>query len=125
MNIYNILGCLMIIAMMFFLLFMNVSYVAVLINIIAIMVVTIGTVGAVMAANHNKLTRRRVYLLAGKISFNMGIIVAVVGLISLLSNLEGPQSIGPNIAVALTSILYGSMMKMLFDILHARESRFE
>lgn len=44
----------------------------------------------------------------------MGMIGTIVGLVQMLSNMEDPKSIGPAMAVALLTTLYGAMMATMF-----------
>jgi chemotaxis protein MotA len=46
----------------------------------------------------------------GDVGPAMGMIGTLVGLVQMLSNMEDPKSIGPAMAVALLTTLYGAMM---------------
>ncbi len=46
----------------------------------------------------------------------LGMLGTVVGLIAMLKNLDDPSSVGPNMAVALITTLYGSMLANLLFI---------
>nr|WP_086939011.1 flagellar motor protein PomA [Thaumasiovibrio occultus] len=51
-----------------------------------------------------------IWLKLGEIGPAMGMIGTLVGLVAMLSNMSDPKSIGPAMAVALLTTLYGSMM---------------
>jgi chemotaxis protein MotA len=53
----------------------------------------------------------------------LGMLGTVVGLISMLKNLEDKASIGPNMALALVTTLYGSMVANLLMIPFAAKLR--
>ena len=42
-----------------------------------------------------------------------GVFIALVGLVAVLGNLDTPETLGPNVSVALLSILYGVMANLL------------
>ena len=46
----------------------------------------------------------------------MGMIGTLIGLVNLLANLDDPSSIGPNMAIALLTTLYGSVLANVFFI---------
>ena len=46
----------------------------------------------------------------------MGMIGTLVGLVQMLSNMSDPKSIGPAMAVALLTTLYGAMMANMFAL---------
>lgn len=46
----------------------------------------------------------------------MGMIGTLIGLVNLLANLDDPSSIGPNMAIALLTTLYGSILANVFFI---------
>ncbi len=54
--------------------------------------------------------------LAGSLSPAFGMIGTLIGLILMLGNMSDPDSIGPNMAVALVTTLYGSMIANTFCI---------
>jgi len=52
----------------------------------------------------------KVFSALGDVGPAMGMIGTLVGLVQMLSNMEDPKSIGPAMAVALLTTLYGAMM---------------
>ena len=52
----------------------------------------------------------------GDVGPAMGMIGTLVGLVQMLSNMEDPKSIGPAMAVALLTTLYGAMLANMFAI---------
>jgi len=52
----------------------------------------------------------KVFTAAGDVAPAMGMIGTLIGLVQMLSNMEDPQSIGPAMAVALLTTLYGAML---------------
>lgn len=52
----------------------------------------------------------KVFRALGDVAPAMGMIGTIVGLVQMLSNMEDPQSIGPAMAVALLTTLYGAMI---------------
>ncbi|PKM49848.1 MAG: motility protein A [Firmicutes bacterium HGW-Firmicutes-7] len=52
----------------------------------------------------------------GELSPAWGMIGTLIGLINLLKNMDDPSTIGPNMAVALLTTLYGSLLANLFAI---------
>ncbi|NOQ93572.1 MAG: flagellar motor protein PomA, partial [Methylophaga sp.] len=46
----------------------------------------------------------------------MGMIGTLVGLVQMLSNMSDPKSIGPAMAVALLTTLYGAMLANMFAL---------
>jgi chemotaxis protein MotA len=59
----------------------------------------------------------------GALGPGLGMLGTVVGLISMLKNLEDKASIGPNMALALVTTLYGSMLANLLMIPFAAKLR--
>ena len=52
----------------------------------------------------------------GDVGPAMGMIGTLVGLVQMLSNMEDPKSIGPAMAVALLTTLYGAMLANMFAL---------
>jgi len=52
----------------------------------------------------------KVWTAMGDVAPAMGMIGTLVGLVQMLSNMDDPKSIGPAMAVALLTTLYGAMM---------------
>jgi len=52
----------------------------------------------------------KVFTATGDVAPAMGMIGTLIGLVQMLSNMEDPQSIGPAMAVALLTTLYGAML---------------
>jgi len=46
----------------------------------------------------------------------MGMIGTLIGLVAMLANMDDPKSIGPAMAVALLTTLYGAMLANMFCI---------
>ncbi len=63
--------------------------------------------------DHHKVGQK-IFNEAGKFAPAFGMIGTLVGLVQMLGNLQDPASIGPNMAVALLTTLYGALMANLF-----------
>ncbi|MBU1106729.1 MAG: hypothetical protein KKB51_08700 [Candidatus Riflebacteria bacterium] len=94
-----------------------------LINIPAFMGVGLGVAGALLLSNSSQQSRANRLKLASQAAWHSGIICFVVGMMCMLSFLNDPQSIGPNVAVALTSLLYGSIVSLVCDSLSQRPDK--
>ncbi|TVS11166.1 MAG: flagellar motor protein PomA [Gammaproteobacteria bacterium] len=55
----------------------------------------------------------RIFSSLGDVSPAMGMIGTLIGLVQMLSNMEDPKSIGPAMAVALLTTLYGAMLSTM------------
>ncbi|MDC0661243.1 flagellar motor protein PomA [Marinobacter sp. SS21] len=62
-----------------------------------------------MTLDHNR-SGAKVFAALGDVAPAMGMIGTLVGLVQMLSNMEDPKSIGPAMAVALLTTLYGAMI---------------
>ena len=62
--------------------------------------------------DHHKVGQK-IFNEAGKFAPAFGMIGTLVGLVQMLGNLQDPSSIGPNMAVALLTTLYGALMANL------------
>ena len=58
----------------------------------------------------------KVFTAMGDVAPAMGMIGTLVGLVQMLSNMDDPKSIGPAMAVALLTTLYGAMMANMVAI---------
>ncbi len=58
----------------------------------------------------------RVWESLGDVSPAMGMIGTLIGLVAMLSNMDDPKSIGPAMAVALITTLYGAMLANMVAI---------
>lgn len=87
------------------------------INIPALLFVGLWVFGALMIAGVKQQTRAFRWHVAADAAWYSGIIAFTMGMISMLANISDPQSIGPNIAVALTAILYGALACLICRIL--------
>lgn len=58
----------------------------------------------------------KVFSAMGDVAPAMGMIGTLVGLVAMLSNMDDPKSIGPAMAVALLTTLYGAMMANMVAI---------
>lgn len=65
-----------------------------------------------MEKRHN--TMLKVFTNIGGTSGSMGMIGTLVGLVAMLANLSDPSSVGPAMAVALLTTLYGALIGTLF-----------
>jgi chemotaxis protein MotA len=63
--------------------------------------------------DHHKLGQK-IFAEMAKYGPAFGMIGTLVGLVQMLANLSDPSSIGPNMAVALLTTLYGALMANLF-----------
>lgn len=62
-----------------------------------------------LTLDHNR-SGAKVFTALGDVAPAMGMIGTLVGLVQMLSNMEDPKSIGPAMAVALLTTLYGAMI---------------
>jgi len=89
-------------------------------------------VKAVMAKDMQQTIDRhnwgeRVWRATGDVAPAMGMIGTLVGLVQMLSNMNDPKAIGPSMAVALLTTLYGAVLANMIalpiaDKLHLRKS---
>ncbi len=56
---------------------------------------------------------QRIFKFMGATAPSMGLIGTIVGLVQMLQNLDDPDSIGPSMAVALLTTLYGAILAFL------------
>ena len=63
----------------------------------------------VMTLDHNR-SGAKVFTALADVGPAMGMIGTLIGLVQMLSNMEDPKSIGPAMAVALLTTLYGAML---------------
>lgn len=56
----------------------------------------------------------KVFRAFGDVAPAMGMIGTIIGLVQMLSNMEDPKTIGPAMAVALLTTLYGAMIATMF-----------
>lgn len=68
-----------------------------------------------LAVDRHK-TGARVWEALGDVAPAMGMIGTLVGLVAMLSNMDDPKSIGPAMAVALLTTLYGAMLANMVAI---------
>lgn len=61
-------------------------------------------------------TGSRVWEALGDVAPAMGMIGTLIGLVAMLSNMDDPKSIGPAMAVALLTTLYGAMLANMIAI---------
>ncbi|MDA8646056.1 MotA/TolQ/ExbB proton channel family protein [Porticoccaceae bacterium] len=59
---------------------------------------------------------REILAAGAELAPGMGMIGTLIGLVNLLANLDDPSSIGPNMAIALLTTLYGSILANVFFI---------
>lgn len=58
----------------------------------------------------------KIFAAMGDVGPAMGMIGTLIGLVAMLSNMDDPKSIGPAMAVALLTTLYGAMLANMFAI---------
>lgn len=68
-----------------------------------------------LAANRHKLGST-IFSQMGDVGPAMGMIGTLIGLVAMLANMDDPKAIGPAMAVALLTTLYGAMMANMFCI---------
>ena len=59
---------------------------------------------------------KKIFKSIGDMAPAMGMIGTLIGLVQMLSNMEDPKSIGPAMAVALLTTLYGAMIANIFAL---------
>ena len=67
-------------------------------------------------ANDRHTWGAKVFSALGDLGPAMGMIGTLVGLVQMLSNMDDPKSIGPAMAVALLTTLYGAMLANMFAL---------
>jgi flagellar motor component MotA len=116
----NILGIIIWIATLVGMTNLGGMRVFVLLNIPAALWVLLGIAGALLLVAEQQQTRAERLRTISKAGWMSGVISFVVGLIIVLSNLDEPRDIGPNLAVALISILYGAIVSLVCNTLALR-----
>ena len=58
----------------------------------------------------------RIFQSLGDVSPAMGMIGTLIGLVAMLANMNDPKTIGPSMAVALLTTLYGAMLATMFAL---------
>jgi len=58
--------------------------------------------------------------LMGSISFWLGLLGLVIGMVLVLQNFTDPSQIGPGLAISILSLLYGSVLKLLHMVFVAK-----
>ncbi|WP_430416399.1 flagellar motor protein PomA [Marinobacter adhaerens] len=66
-----------------------------------------------MTLDHNR-SGAKVFTAMADVAPAMGMIGTLIGLVQMLSNMEDPKSIGPAMAAALLTTLYGAMIATMF-----------
>lgn len=65
----------------------------------------------------------RIFQSLGDVAPSMGMVGTLIGLVAMLANMDDPKSIGPAMAVALLTTLYGAMIANMFAIPIAEKLR--
>ncbi|MCH8499233.1 MAG: flagellar motor protein PomA [Marinobacter sp.] len=68
-----------------------------------------------MTLEHNR-SGAKVFSALGDVAPAMGMIGTLIGLVQMLSNMEDPKAIGPAMAVALLTTLYGAMIATMIAL---------
>lgn len=99
------------------------------INIPALLWVSLGIIGALLITKDQRQRRDEKLRIAAQAAWMSGIISFIVGLVVVLSNLDDPKMIGPNLAVALLSVLYAAIVSLVcntFALRHeAKKERWQ
>lgn len=77
------------------------------------LLVILGTVGLTILESHPHRSCGELCLSASKVAWKVGLVGVVLGMVALLANLSEPSQIGPNVAMALLSLLYGLTAHLL------------
>ncbi len=91
-----------------------------LLNIPAALWVGLGIAGALLLTAGQGQTRHERLKTVSQAGWMSGVISFVVGLVAVLTFLDEPSSIGPNLAVALISILYAAIVSLVCNTLALR-----
>jgi chemotaxis protein MotA len=59
---------------------------------------------------------QKIFQALGEVAPAMGMIGTLIGLVSMLANMSDPKTIGPSMAIALLTTLYGAMLATMFAI---------
>ena len=96
------------------------------INVPALLWVSLGIIGALLITKDPRQSRDEKLRIAAQAAWMSGIISFIIGLVIVLSNLGAPEKIGPNLAVALLSVLYAAIISLVCNTLALRcEARKE
>jgi len=90
------------------------------INVPALLWVSLGVIGALLITKDPRQSRDEKLKIAAQAAWMSGIISYIVGLVVVLGNLDDPEMIGPNLAVALLSVLYAAIVSLVCNTLALR-----
>lgn len=92
------------------------------INMPAAAAVIMGIAGAVLFSSTPGQTQSGKLNAIGQGAWLSGIVVAIIGLIMVLTNLAEPQLVGPFLAASLLSMLYGAAVRLFCSIFSLRQT---
>lgn len=99
------------------------------INAPALLWVSLGIIGALLITKNPRQSRDEKFRIAAQAAWMSGIISFIIGMVIVLSNLGAPETIGPNLAVALLSLLYAAIISLVcntFALRHeAKKERWQ
>jgi flagellar motor component MotA len=90
------------------------------VNIPALLWVSLGVIGALLITKDPRQSHDEKLRIAAQAAWMSGIISFIVGLVVVLGNLDDPKMIGPNLAVALLSVLYAAIVSLVCNTLALR-----
>ncbi len=117
----NYIGALILTTVVVFPVFLGGSA-ASFINLPAAVAVIMGITGAVLFSATPGQTQSGKLHAIGQGAWISGIVVCIGSLVIVLTNLAEPESIGPNLAVSLMSMLYGAVIRLFCSIFSLRQA---
>ena len=93
------------------------------IDLPSILMIVLLSIGVILVTNVRD--KKSILDILGKTIIPIGFFVALMALVMLFSQLENISTIGPNLAVALLSLLYSVIVKIVVEILKVRLEKKE
>lgn len=93
------------------------------IDLPSILMIGLLSIGVILVTNVRD--KKSILDILGKTIIPIGFFVALMALVMLFSQLENISTIGPNLAVALLSLLYSVIVKIVVEILKVRLEKGE
>ena len=121
MSTPNYIGALILSAVVAFPVFQSGSLTS-FINLPAAIVIIMGVAGAVLFSANPGQTQAGKLNAIGQGAWISGIVACIGSLVIVLTNLAEPESIGPNLAVSLMSMLYGATVRLFCSIFSLRQT---
>jgi flagellar motor component MotA len=95
----------------------------ILLNIPVAIAILTGTIGAVMLGKSEKTTSSDSLKTAGNAAWLLGITIGLIGLLTLLLNIQDKTTIGPNSSFVIIAVFYGTIIRLFCNILSTRQKK--